>query len=233
MEHITRIPVRHPQIVAAGRHDGIPVPTRVPHDPEVHGRLATPACGSPRPTRCHQDQPAGDLPRHEVAAGRVRCVPRGGERPAASTDRRHPGPAADHRTRAFARTALRALRRRPRADPAGKHRPDRAIRLSALLQPAQARRDQGVGPRGAKTSWSSSPTSMPEHHARRGRQHRQPGRWSWPGMRCLPRASPGSSSPATPATPTTPARRPAHQPRHRLTRPRPRSWRWGPTPRRG
>ena len=37
VEHIARIPVRHPEIVAAGRHYGIQVATCVPYDPESKG----------------------------------------------------------------------------------------------------------------------------------------------------------------------------------------------------
>ena len=37
MEHIARVPVRHPEIVAAGRHYGIQVATCVPYDPESKG----------------------------------------------------------------------------------------------------------------------------------------------------------------------------------------------------
>lgn len=37
VEHVARIPVRHPEVVAAGRHYGIEVATCVPYDPQTKG----------------------------------------------------------------------------------------------------------------------------------------------------------------------------------------------------
>ena len=37
VEHVARIAVRHPEIVAAGRHYGMQVATCVPFDPEAKG----------------------------------------------------------------------------------------------------------------------------------------------------------------------------------------------------
>jgi transposase len=37
VEHIARVPVRHPDIVAAGRHYGMTIRTCVPHDPQTKG----------------------------------------------------------------------------------------------------------------------------------------------------------------------------------------------------
>ena len=37
VEHIARVPVRHPDVVAAGRHDGMTLRSCVPADPHTTG----------------------------------------------------------------------------------------------------------------------------------------------------------------------------------------------------
>jgi hypothetical protein len=49
VEHVARVPVRHPDIVAAGRHYGLSIRTCVPADPQSKGGRRRP-CGSPRGT---------------------------------------------------------------------------------------------------------------------------------------------------------------------------------------
>jgi transposase len=40
VEHVARVAVRHPEVVAAGRHYGLQVATCVPFDPESKARVA-------------------------------------------------------------------------------------------------------------------------------------------------------------------------------------------------
>src|SRR5262249_15050195 len=71
VEHIARVPVRHPEIVAAGAHYGMHVATCVPYDPESKGGWRSQCADRQGRSGAHRGQLVGSLPRHDRAARRV------------------------------------------------------------------------------------------------------------------------------------------------------------------
>ena len=97
VDHVAGVPVRHPEIVAVGRHYGMTVHTCVPYDPRVQGRVGVD--GEDRQGRpgAGGREPAGGLPEFRRAGGGVPGGVRDSERAGPPGDVRGPGGAAGHR----------------------------------------------------------------------------------------------------------------------------------------
>ena len=144
VEHIARVPVRHPDIVAAGRHYGMTIRTCVPADPQSKGgteasvRIAKADLVPTEANLLEQYATFGELDQ----ACRMLCE-QVNNRPHRAT-RRAPVDAR-RRTCAAACAARAAGHCRVRADPAGVLGWDDQRRRGALLGAAPARRRTGLG----------------------------------------------------------------------------------------
>ncbi|MGH3864715.1 MAG: IS21 family transposase [Pseudonocardiaceae bacterium] len=192
VEHIARIPVRHPEIVAAGAHYGMQVATCVPFDPESKGgseasvRIAK---ADLVPTEVNLLEAYPDMGSLQTACDAF-C--------AGVNGRRHRETGAIPAERLIVeRERLHVLPSAPYAAALGETRlvntdQRSAVRVGALLHPARAGRHRGVGPRGRGRAG---------HRRRPGRATAAPGL----GTRTTGRA--GRGGPARPVHPGTAADR--------------------------
>ena len=217
IEHVAGVAVRHPEMVAAGRHYGCKVETCVPYDPESKGGSESTVKVAKRDLVPTERQPASTTTRtsppwrRRATCSASRSTPGRTARPAGrrstcSAEEARPPP----------RAAGRGPHRRPGRDPRRRRRPDRPLRLGALLDPRRPPGRRGVVPGGG-----------------RGAGHRRPRR-ERPGRGGPPppvhaRPPPDRRRPLSPTTPaaTVPGRRGSGP------GPRPRSpsapWAKGPT----
>ena len=203
VEHVAGIPVRHPTMVAVGRHYGCKVESCVPYDPESKGGVG--GDGEDRQARSGADdgEPARRLRQLRRAGRRRRRVLREGQRPGRI------GRPAGRRPRCSPRNGPGCMCCPPRRTPPalGETRrvdDDQTIRFGSVrYSTPTAIRVPRCGVGWSATSWSSSATP--------------PGvAWSRsPATSCPPPAIRASS------TPTTRTTRPATDPRS--PKPRPRS----------
>ena len=198
VEHVAGVPVRHPEIVAVGRHYGMTVHTCIPYDPESKGGSESTvkiAKADLVPTEVNLREAYASFAGLaaaceefcEVVNGRVHretCAvpaqPAGGRA----------GPAAP--------AAGRAAYRRARDDPDGEHRSDDPVRQRALFHPARPGGRGGVGPRGRGGA---------------GRGRGPGGAAAAPGLGRRRAAGPGRGRPASPVGAGEPADRPGPLPR--------------------
>ena len=111
MDHVAGIPVRHPEMVALGRHYGCKVETCVPFDPESKGGVEATvkiAKADLVPSEANLLPAVRQLRR---ARGGLPAVLRAGQRPGPPGDRGGPGEPAGGRAGAPAPAAGRAVRR--------------------------------------------------------------------------------------------------------------------------
>ena len=73
VEHVAGVPVRHPEIVAVGRHYGMTVHTCVPYDPESKGGSESTVKIAKADLVPDGGEPAGGLPELRRAGGGVRA----------------------------------------------------------------------------------------------------------------------------------------------------------------
>ena len=121
VEHVARVAVRHPEIVAAGRHYGMQVATSVPFDPESKGGSEASvrvAKADLVPTEANLLDAYPDMAALVAACGRVLCA---GQQPAPPGDRVRCPSSNWWRSGRGSRAALGALCRRARGDPVGQH----------------------------------------------------------------------------------------------------------------
>jgi hypothetical protein len=148
VEHIARIPVRHPEIVAAGRHYGMQVATCVPFDPESKGgseasvRIAK---ADLVPTEANLLDAYPDMTALQAACDAF-CVGVNGRR------HRETGAVPAERL-VIERAHLHVLPSAPYAAALGETRlvntdQRSAVRVGALFHPTRAGRRGGMGPRG-------------------------------------------------------------------------------------
>jgi transposase len=90
VEHVAGIAVRHPMIVAAGRHYGVQVHTCVPFDPESKGGSEATVRIAKADLGADQGEPAVRLQLFRRAGRGVRDILREGQRSGASGDRTDP-----------------------------------------------------------------------------------------------------------------------------------------------
>ncbi len=146
VEHVAGVPVRHPEIVAVGRHYGMTVHTCVPVTGN-QGRVGGDGPGRQGRPGPGGGEPAGGLRELRRAGGGVRGVRRRGERAGAPGDVRGPRGAAGDRAGPAAPGAAGAAYRRAGHHPDGEHRSDDPVRLRAVFGPAGPGGRGGVGPR--------------------------------------------------------------------------------------
>ena len=147
VEHVAGVPVRHPEIVAVGRYDGMTVHTCVPYDPESKdGSESTVKIAKADlvPTEVNLREAYGSFAELARACGQF-CEQ--GQRAGAPGDVRGARAAAGGRAVPAAPAAGRAAHRRTRHDPGGEHRSDHPVRQRAVFGPAGPGRRGGVGPR--------------------------------------------------------------------------------------
>ena len=147
VEHVAGVPVRHPEIVAVGRHYGMTVHTCVPYDPESKGGSeATVRIAKADLVPCEANL-LEDYRELFRAHGGVRPVLRRGERAGAPGDMRGARGTAGDRADPAAPAAATAAYRGAGDHPDGEHRPDDPVRQRAVLHPARPGGRGGVGPR--------------------------------------------------------------------------------------
>ena len=153
MDHVAGIPVRHPEMVALGRHYGCKVETCVPFDPESKGGVEATvkiAKADLVPSEANLLPAYGSF---AGAGGGLPGVLRAGQRPGAPGDRRGPGGPAGRRAGDAAPAAGRALRAGAGRGAAGRRRPDGPVRVGPLLHPARPRRAPGCGAGSPGRNW--------------------------------------------------------------------------------
>ena len=146
IERIARIPVRHPEIVAAGRHYGTAILACAPFDPESKGGSESTvkvAKADLVPTEANLLPGLSELRR---PGRRLRQPLRDRQRAGPSRDRPATRRPARDRAASPPRPAGRAIHGGPRRDPHGRRRPDDPVGLGPLLGAAAVRRDRGLGP---------------------------------------------------------------------------------------
>ena len=144
VEHVAGVPVRHPEIVAVGRHYGMTVHTCVPYDPESKG-------GSESTVKIAKADlvpaEANLLEAYGSFAGLAAACEQFCEVVNGRVHRETCAVAAGGRAGPAAPAAGRAAHRRARDDPDGEHRPDDPVRQRAVFHPAGPGGRGGVGPR--------------------------------------------------------------------------------------
>ena len=170
VEHVAGVPVRHPMIVAAGRHYGLTVHTCVPFDPESKGGSeATVRIAKADLVPTKANLLTGYNSFAELAEACEAFCDKVNGRVHRETNR-IPAEALLVEQAPAASDPGRAVHRRVGRDPQRQHRPDDPVRVGALLHPTGPGRPGGVGPR----------------RRRRAGHRRQPdddlGRWNGPGL---------------------------------------------------
>jgi transposase len=112
VEHVARVPVRHPDVVSAGRYYGMTIRTCVPADPQSK-------CGEGRPG-ADRSEPACRVRQLRRTRGRLRRVLRRRERSPAPGNRSRASRAAGRGTGPAARAARAPGDGGVRADPPGR-----------------------------------------------------------------------------------------------------------------
>ncbi|WP_208961562.1 hypothetical protein [Rhodococcus sp. ZPP] len=150
MDRIAGIPVRHPDIVSAGRHYGCVAHTCEPFDPEWKGgaeHTVKIAKADLVPTKANllEEYPscAELLDACERWCEKVNAR---SHRPLAPRGRGGPGRAVGHRTRLAARAARGSASARTRRGAPRRVRPDRQLGQRAVFDPGWAPRGEGVVP---------------------------------------------------------------------------------------
>ncbi len=147
VEHVAGVPVRHPMIVAAGRHYGLTVHTCVPFDPESKGGSeATVRIAKADLVPTKANLRTGYNSFAELAEACEAFCEKVNNRVHRETNR-SPRRGAAGRAEPAASDPGRTVHRHPRGDPQRQRRSDHPVRVGALLHPARSGRPRGVGPR--------------------------------------------------------------------------------------
>ena len=162
VEHVAGVAVRHPEMVAAGRHYGMPGRARVCRS------TRSPRAASEATVRIAKaDLVPTEANLRDGLPGHRRALVAAcdGVLRRRSTRRRHreTGAVPAERLLVERDAAASCCPSAPYAaalgrDPAGQHRSDGPVRVGALLHPARAGRARRCGSAPPGTSWSSSPT---------------------------------------------------------------------------
>ena len=192
VEHVARVAVRHPEVVAAGRHYGLQVATCVPFDPESKGGAEASvriAKADLVPTEANLAEAYADMTAL-VAACDTFCAT------VNARPHRETGAVPIERL-AVERARLHVLPSAPYAAALGETRlvnTDQTVRFGrCATRPHRGWSGPRCGFAPPPTSWSSSPTSTLCHCARGGHPRRRPGWSRWPATPCPPRGGRGSS----------------------------------------
>ena len=161
VEHVAGVPVRHPMIVAAGRHYGLTVHTCVPFDPESKGGSeATVRIAKADLVPTKANLLTGYNSFAELAEACEAFCDKVNGRVHRETSR-IPAEALLVEQGAAASDPGRAVHRRARGDPQRQHRPDHPVRVGALLHPTRPGRRGGLGPRRRRRAGHHRRTSRP------------------------------------------------------------------------
>ena len=218
VEHVAGIPVRHPMIVAAGRHYGLTVRTCVPFDPESKGgseatvRIAK---ADLVPTKANLRTGYNSFAELVEACEAFGAKVNG--RVHRETTGSRPKRCWSSRAGCIRSRTRRSLPRSGRPAASTSTRPSGSDRCATPPHPAWSAVRSGSAP--TATNWSSPPTrTKPAALA-----------WlRWRGTACRRRATRGSTCPITPTTPNSTTGHPNRRSPRAATVRRRRSSRWGP-----